>query len=204
MKNGTLDLRLALFSASIAGFATMFCVILFGSFLGDLTRGGPIVLAAALALTVAAALILGGRQGLVVLWASLGVMWATVLCVVLTDSAWVVADAVWLLPARFASWSFLGLPLAFATAFFLHGLRPGPGEDEPGPVFLILGFWAALMVGCAALAWYAPDVGGSPASNPLIAWPLGMLVLPAPGLLSWWLIRRLRRCGGTELGPRRP
>jgi len=64
MKNMTLDLRLALFSAFIAGFATMFCVILFGSFLGDLTRGGPIVLAAALALTVAAALILGGRQGL--------------------------------------------------------------------------------------------------------------------------------------------
>jgi hypothetical protein len=201
MRNEALDVRLTLLSAAIAGLGVMLCVVLFGSFLGGVTGTDLIVLAAAPALAVAAALILGGRQGLVVLWALLGVLWTIVLCVVLTDSAWVVVEAVWLLPARFASWSFLGFPLALATAFFLHRHRSRPGERNSATVLLVLALWAALMIACAALARHAPDVGTGPGHDPLIAWPLGILVLPGPGLLSWWSIRRLRGRGATALGP---
>ncbi|HST63051.1 MAG TPA: hypothetical protein VLK84_30360 [Longimicrobium sp.] len=147
------------------------------------------IVAAVLFVLVLGALVLGGRRGLMLLWGLLLVLWTMMFVGALRDQRGGVYHAIYFLPDSFAAWSVFALPVAAATALLLHRTH----EARPRALLGVMGVWIVLAVASAIVSRYAPDVGGGPRANPLVAWPLNLLLPVAPFVLGGWMMLRLRR-----------
>lgn len=172
--------RRALGSALVAGLATALCLSVFGGFVGPLPIGETAVVAIVLAAIVLGAALLAGRWGFVGVWiVSLGI-WLVAVGTQGTES----------LHERFTVWSAITFPLLFSTEFFL---RTANNQQRTAQGFAFIGIvWLLLVIGSSYLARYAPDVGMTPRQNRITALLAPLLLLPAPLILSWWSIRRIR------------
>lgn len=147
------------------------------------------VFAAVLFVLVLAALVLGGRRGLVLLWGLLLAMWTMMFVTELLGKHGGPYFAFRYLPDVFTAWNVLAFPVAAATALLLHRT----GAVRPRALLGVLGAWVVLAVPSAVLSRYAPDVGIGPRDHPLVAWPLNLLLPLAPFVLGGWMMLRVRR-----------
>lgn len=134
-------------------------------------------------------LVLGGRNGLLLLWILALVFWATSLYSAFVEEHWVLVSAAKLFSDRFAFWSGLTFPLAAATALYLRGWRAGPVGVR---AVLVCAAWLVLITNSAYLSHFAPDVGGPPRDLPLNKWMMGIILPFFPVFVCGWVILNLR------------
>lgn len=148
------------------------------------------VAAGVVSTAILAALVLGGRRGLTGLWGLMLLLWLSHLARML-EWGFGRARMMGSLPDDFVVWSVLALPLAAATTYLLRGLSQAPVRGRAVPA--VFATWLVLAAACAWVSGHAPDVGGGPRYDPLVGWPMVLLLPPVPLLLGGWMIRRLHR-----------
>jgi hypothetical protein len=179
--------RTGVFSVIVAVGAAL-CLLVFSTGHDSPSGAELLVVTMAYFTVVFGAISLGGRHGIMGLWALLLVLWMLVLHYALSVATWDIRGAIQLLPSGFTLWSAFALPLFVATAVFLHGRRLKTIRTAGASAGLAL--WVSLLLLSSYLTRFAPDVGLSPRHIPVVIVIVGGFIPPLPIIVSWWSIRR--------------
>lgn len=188
----TRDVRRVLTAGLVAALSISLWRTVFAGHLGEPTLA-EIAVSAALAFAVVVVFAwLGGERGFLLLWILVLAAWLMNLHRALTEADWLPRAVATLIPDRFVAWNAAALPAGLAAMFFLRSWR------SPCRRSIVAGaaVWLGLLAANSALAQYAPDVGSTPRTEPVLAWPVGVLGFVAPFVLSALFILRLRASHG--------